>query len=72
MEKCLKEKLANFFNNKYSNNVRLSIATLMITNNLDYRWGVEKAVENFWNFVFIFDPQERPKAFSEKRKLNWK
>jgi hypothetical protein len=37
MEKCLKEKLANFFNNKYSNNVRLSIATLMITNNLDYR-----------------------------------
>ena len=72
MEKCSEEKLANSFNNKSSNNVRLGKATLMITNYLDYRRGVEKAVEDFFNVVFIFDPQERPKAFSEKRKLNWK
>ena len=66
MEKSLKEKLTNSFNNKSSNNVRLGKAKLMIKNDLDYRRGFAKVVEDFCNVVFIFDPRERQK-YSQKK-----
>ena len=44
----------------------------MITNDLDYRRGVLKAVEDFWSVVVIFGDQKGLKAFLEKVIPNWK
>jgi enoyl-CoA hydratase len=44
----------------------------MITNDLDYRRGVAKAVEDFCSVAVIFDDQKGLKAFLTKRKPNWK
>ena len=43
----------------------------MITNDLDYRRGVAKAVEDFRSVAVIFDSQKGLRAFLEKRKPNW-
>ena len=44
----------------------------MITNDLDYRREVAKAVEDFCSVTVIFDDEKGLKAFLEKRKPNWK
>ena len=44
----------------------------MITNDLDYRRGVTKAVEDFRSVAVIFDYQKGLSTFLEKRKPNWK
>ena len=44
----------------------------MITNDLDYRRRVAKAVEDFRSVAVIFDYQKGLIAFLEKRKPNWK
>ena len=64
--------MANSFTNKSSNTVRLGKVEFMITNDLDYRRGFAKAVEDICNVAVIFDAQKGLKAFLEKRKPNWK
>ena len=72
MMKRLEEKLPNSFIDKSLNTLRLGKAEFMITNGLDYRRGVSKAVEDFCSVAVIFDDQKGLKAFLEKRKLNLK
>ena len=64
--------MANSFTNKSLNTVRLGKAEFMITNDLDYRRGVTKAVEDFRSVAVIFDYQKGLRTFLEKRKPNWK